>query len=61
MTDNGINHVNIRIQPNKDPFLVISQCDMAAALAVVMDPSNHPILIHCNKGKVSELIMTHAQ
>lgn len=54
VTDNGIKHVRVRIQPNKDPLLVISQCDIAAALAVVVDPANHPILIHCNKGKASQ-------
>lgn len=52
MTENGINHVRIQIQANKDPFLVIHQCDMSAALGVIMDRSNYPLLIHCNKGKV---------
>lgn len=55
VNENGINHFRIRIQPNKDPFVVISQCDMASALGVILDRSNHPLLIHCNKGKVSRI------
>lgn len=56
VAENRIRHFRIRIQPNKDPFVVISQCDMATALGVILDRSNHPLLIHCNKGKVSRLL-----
>jgi len=52
VTDNGIQHFQIGIEPNKSPFVTISQCNISAALGVVMNPANHPILIHCNKGKV---------
>lgn len=52
ITDNSINHFQIGIEPNKDPFVTIPQCSMAAALGVVLNPANHPLLIHCNKGKV---------
>jgi tyrosine-protein phosphatase SIW14 len=58
--ENEINHVRIRIQANKDPFVVISQCDMASALGVILDKSNHPILIHCNRGKVKSCVESHA-
>lgn len=51
VTDNGIQHFQLVIEPNKDPFVTISQSTMHTALGVVLDRANHPILIHCNKGK----------
>ncbi|KAJ1657741.1 tyrosine-protein phosphatase siw14 [Dispira simplex] len=36
---------------NKEPFVDIPKKTICAALAVVLDKRNHPILIHCNKGK----------
>ena len=53
MNENGIQHFQVGIEPNKNPFVAISQpCHMFAALGMVLDRSNHPLLIHCNKGKV---------
>lgn len=51
--ENGIKHFQIHISPNKDPFVTIPPKDMAAALKILLDRQNHPLLIHCNKGKVS--------
>lgn len=51
--ENGIQHFQIHISPNKDPFVTIPPKDMAAALKILLDKRNHPLLIHCNKGKVS--------
>lgn len=51
ITENRIQHFQIGIEPNKSPFITISQCNMAAALQVALDETNHPMLIHCNKGK----------
>ncbi len=51
--ENGIQHFQIHISPNKDPFVTIPPKDMAAALKILLDRRNHPLLIHCNKGKVS--------
>ena len=48
---NHIKHFRIGIEPNKSPLVTINSDNMAAALGVVLDPSNHPLLIHCNKGK----------
>lgn len=48
----GIQHFQIPIPANKDPFVTIPPQDMAAALKLLLDRRNHPILIHCNKGKV---------
>jgi tyrosine-protein phosphatase SIW14 len=36
---------------NKEPFVDIPEDVIADALAVLLDRRNHPILIHCNKGK----------
>ncbi|KAI9226587.1 MAG: protein-tyrosine phosphatase, partial [Piptocephalis tieghemiana] len=36
---------------NKEPFVDIPEEVIADALAVLLDRRNHPILIHCNKGK----------
>ena len=46
----GIKHFQVAIKPNKNG-INISKADMAAALAVILDNRNHPLLIHCNKGK----------
>ncbi|KAI9297240.1 protein-tyrosine phosphatase [Neoconidiobolus thromboides FSU 785] len=39
------------IKGNKEPFGDIDQNDISQALVHVLDRRNHPILIHCNKGK----------
>lgn len=52
MRSAGIQHFQVHINANKGGVRVQS-CDMSRALNVVLDRSNHPILIHCNKGKVS--------
>ncbi|KAI9873821.1 MAG: hypothetical protein M1830_010559 [Pleopsidium flavum] len=49
--ENGIQHFQIHISANKDPFVTIPPKDMAAALEILLDKRNHPLLIHCNKGK----------
>ena len=36
---------------NKEPFDEIPEDVIRAALHAVMDPKNHPVLIHCNQGK----------
>lgn len=38
---------------NKEPFVDIPESVIRAALSKLLDPANHPILIHCNKGKVN--------
>lgn len=46
----GIQHFHVHIKANKGEVRVDS-CEMSRALRLVMDRTNHPILIHCNKGK----------
>lgn len=39
------------IQGNKEPFINIQDETVNKALRIILNPDNHPILIHCNKGK----------
>ncbi|KAF2178136.1 hypothetical protein K469DRAFT_600653 [Zopfia rhizophila CBS 207.26] len=50
MADNDIQHFQVHIPANKGE-VKIQTCQMSKALGIVLDRSNHPILIHCNKGK----------
>ena len=50
MKEAGIQHFHAHIRANKGEVRVES-CEMARALRLIMDRSNHPILVHCNKGK----------
>jgi len=50
--ENGIQHFQVSIEPNKSPFVTITHCSISFALGVMMDKSNYPLLVHCNKGKV---------
>lgn len=46
----GIQHFQVHINANKGAVRVQS-CDINRALNIVLDRTNHPVLIHCNKGK----------
>jgi tyrosine-protein phosphatase SIW14 len=50
MDKSGIQHFQVHIKANKGEVRVES-CEMSRALRLIMDRTNHPILIHCNKGK----------
>lgn len=50
MDGNGIQHFQVHIPANKGR-VQINACEMTRALDVVLDKRNHPMLIHCNKGK----------
>ena len=39
------------VQGNKEPFVEIPEEVYVAALREILNPANHPMLIHCNKGK----------
>ena len=47
----GIRFHQIGIPGNKEPFVYIPDESIRSALAIVLDARNHPMLIHCNKGK----------
>lgn len=48
---NGITFFQFGIPGNKEPFVSIPTDKITAALVTILDRRNHPILIHCNKGK----------
>lgn len=50
MEANGIRQEVVLIPANKETIKIDSPV-MIKALGVVLDKANHPILIHCNKGK----------
>ncbi|KAJ4292351.1 tyrosine-protein phosphatase siw14 [Kalmusia sp. IMI 367209] len=50
MESAGIQHFQVHINANKGAVRV-QNCDINRALNIILDRSNHPILIHCNKGK----------
>lgn len=49
----GIQILHHRISVNKEPFGEMEEDLVADALSKILDARNHPILVHCNKGKVS--------
>jgi tyrosine-protein phosphatase SIW14 len=50
MKEAGIQHFHVHVKANKGEVRVES-CEMSRALRLIMDRTNHPILVHCNKGK----------
>lgn len=51
-----LKHENIKLfqlgmSGNKEPFVKISSDLITDAMKIVLNPENHPILIHCNRGK----------
>jgi tyrosine-protein phosphatase SIW14 len=53
MKQQGIQLLHYGIQGNKEPFVDIPDAVIRDALVDLLDSRNHPILIHCNKGKVT--------
>ena len=51
LDDNGITFYQYGIPGNKEPFVHIPHDKITAALCTILDRRNHPMLIHCNKGK----------
>jgi hypothetical protein len=49
----GINFFQFPIPGNKEPFVVIPDTSIIGALETILDKRNHPILVHCNAGKVT--------
>jgi hypothetical protein len=45
------------MEGNKEPFRAMPVDEATFALQQVINPANHPILIHCNEGKVKSMIM----
>mmetsp|Transcript_8112 Transcript_8112/g.11170 ORF Transcript_8112/g.11170 Transcript_8112/m.11170 type:complete len:221 (-) Transcript_8112:116-778(-) len=48
---NNITLFNFGVAGNKEPFVDLPERVIREALVQVLDKRNHPLLIHCNKGK----------
>ncbi|KIW71454.1 hypothetical protein PV04_03619 [Phialophora macrospora] len=48
---NNITHYHIPILANKDPEIYTPDAVVYKVLELMLDSSNYPMLIHCNKGK----------
>ncbi|KAL8681685.1 MAG: hypothetical protein Q9186_002202 [Xanthomendoza sp. 1 TL-2023] len=51
MTEYGIQHVQIPIPAHKNESVTIPLENIANALDILRNPKQHPVLVHCNKGK----------
>eukprot|EP01112_Ceratiomyxa_fruticulosa_P015011 TRINITY_DN4366_c0_g1_i1.p1 TRINITY_DN4366_c0_g1~~TRINITY_DN4366_c0_g1_i1.p1 ORF type:complete len:190 (+),score=27.10 TRINITY_DN4366_c0_g1_i1:749-1318(+) len=51
LSKHGIKLLHYRIVGNKEPFVEIPDEIIRDALVDLLDVRNHPLLIHCNKGK----------
>ncbi|RKP00882.1 hypothetical protein CXG81DRAFT_2796, partial [Caulochytrium protostelioides] len=51
LAENSLRFFQFGVPGNKEPFVDIPEPTIAAALTVILDRRNHPLLIHCNKGK----------
>ncbi|KAJ1506659.1 Tyrosine-protein phosphatase dsp1 [Coelomomyces lativittatus] len=51
LRENGITLFQFGVAGNKEPFVDIPEDKIVGALACLLNKKNHPILIHCNKGK----------
>ena len=51
MRTGGIAHYQIQILANKDPDVYTGDEVVNKVIKLILDPANHPILLHCNKGK----------
>ncbi|KAK0535799.1 tyrosine-protein phosphatase siw14 [Tilletia horrida] len=51
LEENGIRFFQFGIPGNKEPFVQIPEDMISNALLAILDRRNHPMLIHCNKGK----------
>ncbi|KAJ3671905.1 hypothetical protein LUZ60_007984 [Juncus effusus] len=51
LKSHGINLFQCGIEGHKDPHVKIPKDAITKALKVLLDIRNHPVLIHCNRGK----------
>ncbi|KAG1327076.1 Tyrosine-protein phosphatase DSP1 [Cocos nucifera] len=51
LKSNGIRLFQFGIEGSKEPFVNIPEDTIREALKVVLDVQNHPLLIHCKRGK----------
>jgi tyrosine-protein phosphatase SIW14 len=51
LQSNDIRFFQLGVAGNKEPFADMPEDVLTNALLILMDKRNHPVLIHCNKGK----------
>ncbi|RKP20760.1 tyrosine phosphatase putative [Rozella allomycis CSF55] len=51
VNEEDIRFFHCQLSGNKEPFVEIDRNDITKALSIILDTENHPILVHCNKGK----------
>ncbi|CAN6597618.1 inositol phosphatase Siw14p [Trichomonascus vanleenenianus] len=51
LEENGIKFFQVGMSGNKEPFVHVSHETITKALEIALNPENHPLLIHCNRGK----------
>lgn len=51
LRQNEISLLRVSMEGNKEPFKTIPRETMLEALTYLADKRNHPIYVHCNKGK----------
>jgi tyrosine-protein phosphatase SIW14 len=49
--EHGVNVLRFPMEGNKEPFVDIPEGIVHRVLSALCDTRNHPIMIHCNKGK----------
>lgn len=57
--EKGIEHTRIIIPAHKTPSSIIPIETLLETLQIMMKKSNYPLLIHCNKGKVCQVVTTN--
>lgn len=51
LKENDIRFFQVGMSGNKEPFVHVPHSVITEALEIAINPANHPILIHCNRGK----------
>jgi protein tyrosine phosphatase (PTP) superfamily phosphohydrolase (DUF442 family) len=49
---NGVRSLHIPVVPNKEGSTKTSDQTVNVVMSVLMEKKNHPVIVHCNQGKV---------
>mmetsp|Transcript_22552 Transcript_22552/g.29518 ORF Transcript_22552/g.29518 Transcript_22552/m.29518 type:complete len:310 (-) Transcript_22552:7-936(-) len=49
---------SLKMSESKEPFIGISNEIVVEALQILLDPTNHPVLVHCDRGKFRTGVVT---
>ena len=53
LKEGSITHHRVLVHANKDPAVKTPDAIITRILEILVTKSNQPVLVHCNKGKVS--------